>query len=765
MKEGLPAWIERYFEWVLTHPKKVWLVVACITVAALAALSQGVLASSLEQMFFGDDPEFSEYRERARTFVNDELFVVAYPDEAPVSSSSLARLERAVSKISQHPDVGTVRSLADLSLLEGDDGTLIIEGTADAIDRLGEQETVERVVADRLTSGLMISKDQRHGVIVVEMSVDGARTAEQGPALVSFVVDALVEAGFERDDLHLAGQPAVLSAVIQITYESFGKLAPMVGFLLFSVVWILFRQVTPAVVCLGVSAIAGIWTLGFATLLDRNINIFVSFTPMFTLIVAFSDIVHLWSAFQSELAEGKARREAVLAAAVDVGRACVFTSITTGGGFLSLALLPTPMFRQGGFVMGFGVTAALLLAMTVVPIILLRYGQPAPSAQVAGVSRRLLNGALALATRWSLQSPKRVVFCFGLFAIACGYGLTFFTVETDMTARFHEDHRVRVDQAFFDEQLAGTNNLDVFVRAPEAEGLLDPELLEALRQARDQLEATPEIDKVVSVVDLFESMHKALGGEGPLPQTRAHLVQYLLLFEMSGGEDLARLIDEERQEMPLRVQIPGYGMRETTRIGETAEEVIQEAVGERADVTATGMVYLFGGWLDSLIAWQKRSLAASFSFMFVMMLLAVRALRPGVLSMIPNVIPAVAVAAYCGFFWEHTDSDTFTPMIMALGIGVDDTIHFLVRFRIERERGYPVEEAIRRTFEFSGRAILMTTAILALGFLPFATSAYFTTWMIGVLIPLSLAMAVVSDLLLVPAMCQLGWIRFGGPDE
>jgi predicted RND superfamily exporter protein len=176
------------------------------------------------------------------------------------------------------------------------------------------------------------------------------------------------------------------------------------------------------------------------------------------------------------------------------------------------------------------------------------------------------------------------------------------------------------------------------------------------------------------------------------------------------------------------------------------------------------MVYLFGGWLDSLISWQKRSLAASFTFMFVMMLFAVRAFRPGALSMIPNLIPVMAVAAYCGFFWEHTDSDTFTPMIMALGIGVDDTIHFLVRFRIERERGYTVEEAIRRTFEFSGRAILMTTAILALGFLPFATSAYFTTWMVGVLIPLALVMALAADLLLVPAMCQLRWIRFRGPD-
>ncbi len=764
MTDGLPNRLERYFEWVLTHPRKVWLVVGLLTAAAMAMLSQGVVASSLEALFFGDDPDFAEYRDRVQTFVNDELIIVAYPDAAPVSPESLERIEGVVDQIETHPEVGTVRSVADLAFLEGADGNLLLEDTRDSVARLGEEATVERVVSDRLTSGLLLSKARKHGVIVVEMAGDTTRTAEQGPALVGFVVDAILDAGFARESLHLAGQPAVLAEVIEVTYESFGKLAPMVGILLFSVVWVLFRQVAPAVVCLGVATIAGIWTLGFATLLDRNINIFVSFTPMFTLIVAFSDIVHLWSAFQSELAEGKERRAAVLAAAVDVGRACVFTSITTGGGFLSLAMLPTPMFRQGGVVMGFGVAAALLLAMTVVPIILLRFGRPAPTERLAGTSRRLVNGFIALATRWSLGRPKTVVLGFVLFTLTCGYGLTFFTVETDMTSRFREDHPVRIDQAFFEEQFAGTNNLDVFVRAPEAGGLLDPVFLEDLRQARDRLEADPEIDKVVSIVDLFESMHAALGGEGALPDTRAHLVQYLLLFEMSGGEGIERMIDEERQEMPLRVQLPGYGMRETTRVGDRAEAEIQSAVGDRATVKATGMVYLFGGWLDSLISWQKRSLAASFTFMFVMMLLAVRAFRPGALSMIPNLIPVMAVAAYCGFFWEHTDSDTFTPMVMALGIGVDDTIHFLVRFRIERERGYAVEEAIRRTFEFSGRAILMTTAILAVGFLPFATSAYFTTWMVGVLIPIALVMALIADLLLVPAMCQLRWIRFRGPN-
>jgi len=116
------------------------------------------------------------------------------------------------------------------------------------------------------------------------------------------------------------------------------------------------------------------------------------------------------------------------------------------------------------------------------------------------------------------------------------------------------------------------------------------------------------------------------------------------------------------------------------------------------------------------------------------------------------------VGAWCGFLWDKTDSDTFTAMVMAIGIGVDDTIHFLVRYRTEREAGHDVDKSLERTFAFSGRAIVLTTVILGLGFLPFALSEYFSSRMIGTLIPLALVAALFADLLLVPVMCKLRWI-------
>ena len=133
--------------------------------------------------------------------------------------------------------------------------------------------------------------------------------------------------------------------------------------------------------------------------------------------------------------------------------------------------------------------------------------------------------------------------------------------------------------------------------------------------------------------------------------------------------------------------------------------------------------------------------------------------------MIPNAFPLLVLGGTLGLVYDEVDSDTLFLAMLAIGIGVDDTIHFLMRFRLERSRSTDRQEALIRTFEFAGRAIIMTTVTLALGFAPFVLSGYFSIWILGVYLPLTLVVALLADLLLVPAMAQVGWIRFRKTDR
>jgi predicted RND superfamily exporter protein len=146
-----------------------------------------------------------------------------------------------------------------------------------------------------------------------------------------------------------------------------------------------------------------------------------------------------------------------------------------------------------------------------------------------------------------------------------------------------------------------------------------------------------------------------------------------------------------------------------------------------------------------------------------MMCIGLRSLRVGLWSMIPNLLPLFALGGYLGLFWDYVDSDVLAVSVIAIGIGVDDTIHFLMRLRLESRRQPDTAAAIEQTFRYSGRGIVITTVVLVLGFSVFATSDYLSMYMLGTLLPLTLVVALVADLFLVPALVALGAIRFRGP--
>ena len=694
--------------------------------------------------------------------------IIGLDDPDVLTSAGQERLRAAIRGIAARPSVVRVLSVLDAFRIQRTAvGGLARVNYADEAAREPARlpEIREALCNDPLFKGLLLSHDGQSTVVLIELAVDIPLAVEEGLHFIEDVLQCFESAGYAQEVVHQTGLIAIFAEVIKQTYFSIRTIFPFVAVILLVTVWLLFRRLWPALIALGVALIAVILTMGFATLLDRQINILMGAVPAIVLIISFSDIVHLCSAYLLELADNSDKETAILAAGEDVGRACLFTSLTTFVGFLSLSFVPTPVFRQLGLVLGFGVAIALLLALTLVPILfsIIRRPKPLRAGATAWIHRSL-DGTLIRAERLSTRHPVWTVTGFAAVFLVSLVGLSRLRIETDLGKRLAESNPIRVDQQWFAERFAGSTIIDVFVSPPTADDLRDPEWLNQVADFQRALKKIPLVDSAHSIVDVIEMLHTAendaLVKQQAIPESRERLSQLIWLLKIGGDKELSRLVDFDAGQLRIAVRTSVEEFRSVAAVGEQIEMLGRKRLGSLARVDASGLACLFGGWLDNMLRGQRNGLLFCVSSLTVMMVLGLRSFRVGCLSMLPNLFPVIVLGGLLGGLWEQTDSDLLCLIFLAMSIGVDDTIHFLTRYRLEAARSKDTTKAIRRTFMFAGRAIVMTTVILVVGFLPFATSDYFSVRVLGTLFPVCLIAAVLADLLLVPALVQLGLIRY-----
>ena len=766
--------MKAYFRFVLHHRLTVGAIFVALTALALLSVSRAIVASSMDKLLFGESPAYSAYLERLREFGTEEVNIFAFESPRLLEEEQQARLRRVLDRIERIDDIGRVYSILDAQRIEGRDGTLYVSNYADEAseDPSRIPDLILALREDSLAGGLVISTDGRNAAVLFEIDPEVQRDlpAERGPEIIQEVLDIFEDEGFAPSKIYRAGFLVTIAEVVDQTYYNLRTIFPFVVIILLATVWLMFRRLWPAVISMFASLVAVIWTMGFAVQLDREVNVMMATVPALIIIVGFSDVVHLCSAYLLELGRGIGKRQAILNSAEDVGKACFLTSLTTFVGFVCLSLVPTPVFRSLGLILGFGVASALLIAMTIVPIFFSLMPEPKPLRK--GPTSRVhdwVDRLLAVAERLAMRRAWPVIIGFGLVLLLALLGLTQLEIKADFAKRFGEDNPIRRDLSWFEERFAGTTGLDIYVEVPEADGLFDPEIFGRIARFQDALTELPRVDTAFSLVDLVREIHDALNTDtddaGPLPATRQAIAQYLLLFELGGGRDLDRLIDFERRKMRITLRLNDEEFRASASVAAEAMALAQPILGESAAAEPSGLTFLMGDWLDEILAGQRNGLLLSLFTITFMMMLGLRSSRAGLWSMVPNVLPLLVLGGVVGGLWDYVDSDTLILAIIAIGIGVDDTIHFLVRFRIEEARSPDTATAIRRTFDFAGRAIVMTTVILVAGFSPFALSDYYTTRMMGTLLPMCLVVALLADLLLVPALVQIGLIRFRKPTE
>ena len=731
--------------------------------------SHARLSTNLGEQFFGDKPEYLRYLSLNRAFESDEIVVVGVEGTGPLDAGVPERLERVKDRLLALQDVARVESPLDAVRLRGDGHSVGVQRYDDALrETPGDREALgDELLADPFVRGLLLSDSGADLAVAVVLTDVPGRKGEEFPVLLEAISDAFEAEDFVSDQLHLGGYVPPLTESLAQAQRNVVLIFPLVALVLLVVVWMLFGRLWPAALTLVVSLAAVVLTAGFLVAREPTMHVFFSLAPPVILVVTFSDVVHLCSAYLQELARGRAREDAIITVTAEVGRACLLTSATTFVGFMSLALVPDPSAQVMGLAMGFGVGIALLLAVTLTPILFSFLPAPRPLRRgTTGRIHRGLDALLEWARRLAWDHPRAVVLGFGALALVSVIGLPMAHMEFDLAQRFSPGNRVMEDDQWFRDRFGSGATLDLYLHARGERDLLDPEVFAAAARLQDEVVALDDVRDAVSLVTLVERIHGAMDPDTaattPIPTSRKRLADYLLLVEGASGNPLERLIDWDRRSLRIRVRTVPGGTRAVARVGAEIHGLAAPLEALDVEVETSGLLYLFGYFFNDVFGGQARSLGLTFLVIMIMMMLGLRSLRIGAISMIPNLLPLLVLWGVVGLTMEAVDTDILLISIIAIGIGVDDTIHFLMRYRVERLGGVSDDAAVRDAFGFAGRGIVMTTVILVLGFTPCIASGYMTMRLLGTLLPLCLVVALAADLLLTPAMIRLGWMKHSG---
>jgi len=775
------------------HPWIAMLVVLVGVGVLVVQVPQLTFDPSTEGFFHPEDPAIQDYEAFRERYGRDEMLLVAIASDNIFSHEFLTRLREFHEAVeAQVPYLDDVSSLINARNTRGEGNQLIVEDLLEELPDSPEAMAAlrERVMGNPIYRDQLISRDGTLTTVVIrtqafadtgegdgggfgEIDIDADAPATRREFLTDAQNSAVVtatEALAKRFDApgfrtHLAGSPAVtefLKRHMQGDMSVFMRLAlAIIAVFLFA----LFRRPTGVIFPLLSVLLSAAATIGLMAWTDTAFKLPTTILPSFLLAVGIGAGVHLLAIFYRRFDEGESKEAALIFAIEHSGLPIIMTSLTTAAGLLSFSTAAIAPVADLGIFAALGVLVSLVLTLVLLPALLmvtpirrrkhLEDGKPTPW------SDRLLLGISDTAT----GHPWIVTGIAAVLLVAALAGLTRLRFSHNPMAWLPQSSALRQDSDLIDRKLNGSITVDLIADTGVENGLYEPAVmrgLEALGDAaleiRNESGATP-IGKTLSLADLLKEINRALNEDRPeayrIPDSRELIAQELLLFENSGSDDLEDLVDSLFSQTRVTAKLPWDDAAALVSVVDQFGAKARELLPPSTQITVTGVTTLLVRAISAVIDSMQISYLIAAGVITLLMILLLGSVPLGLLSMIPNLLPIVLTLGLMG--WAGIPLDAFTLLIgsIALGLAVDDTIHFFHNFgRYRRAHGSP-QEASRRTLLTTGRAMLFTTLVLVAGFWVFMFASMNNLFNFGLLTGVTLIVALLADVLLAPALLTL----------
>jgi len=741
-----------------------WLVI----IASLAALFTAAYGASFieietdNRVFFGpNNPQLKAMDAFEDTYTkNVNVLIGIEPKDGNVfTRETLAAVEELTRDSWRILYSSRVDSITNFQHIRAEGDELIVEDLVKNAESLTDAE-LERVRDIALAEPLLVNRiisptGHVTGVNVLFLKPD--ESPNEIIEIAKYVRDMAEELKSRHPgiNLYLTGGVMFDNAFSEVSQDDMMNLMPYMFLVMVAIVAISLRSISGTFVTVIVIVASSATALGLMGWIGWPITPASAIAPTIILTLAIADSIHILSTMFQQMREGKTKYDAIVES-LRVNMQPVFlTSITTAIGFLTMNFSDAPPFHDLGNVVAIGVAAAFFYSVFFLPAMMM-------VLPVKAGTRLRPDGGFSL-MEWIgdvvVKHRKPLFYSMGGLMIFLAAGIPRIELEDTFTKYFDERYQIRRDSDFMDENLGGWNSLEYSLGAGEVSGIVKPGYLAELEKFENWFKTQPKVMNVNSIVGTMKRLNKSMHDDDPvylkLPDDRELAAQYLLLYEMSlpFGLDLNSRINVDKSASRLTVTFQDLSTAELRANARRADNWLRQNLPTEMHAMATSEAVMWAHISERNIKSMLGGTVSALVLISGLLIFALRSFKIGVISLIPNLSPAMMAFGFWGLTVGKIGLAVSVITAMTLGIVVDDTVHFLSKYlRAKRENSASATEAVRYSFRTVGPALLTTSLVLAAGFFVLSFSGFKINSAMGLLTAITILFALMADFLFLPPL-------------
>jgi hypothetical protein len=744
-------------------PIVILLPIFIITVFALN-IKNAAVETDWKIWFDESSPIIKNFEHFKKTFGSDDRLMIALHNEKGVFRKdilqSIQKITQALWETKSIARVDSITNYQYVHVNPEDKDEIIVEDFLQEISSLNQQQLEQKkkiATTDVQTKNLLISEDGKSAVILARMVYSAHLKPKDYIALYKNAGKIIEQYKIEDVQYYNIGVPAYTNAFMNAMGSNAKIFLPTILITVILLLGIIFRNIWSIILPLSVIILTILFIAGFTFGLGYKLNTITSMFPVFILAIGIADSIHIFWVWKHKRQEGMDNEQSILFTIEKNFTPALITSLTTFAGFISLAVSSIIPLQAFGLLLASGALTAFLLSIVLLPAL---FSVINPKIKIKEKKTIKLREYIHQYVDFIVRNDKKIFAVSIFFTLVCIVGIKDLNIDTEFAKQFDESTQIRKDADFVEKNIGGTISVEIIIDSKEKSGIYDPKLLKNVDEFNKAfMQKYARVRHIKSLTQVVKRYNELMNGGDKsfykIPDSRKLISQYMLLYSLSlpQGMGINDMMDVDSRYLRITAMI---------NIASEAQKLQMYAWTKNwwkthSNYTATieGLTMISAHMRMELTDTMIKSISLALALVTLIFWITFKSKFFMLISIFPNIAPLLIGLGLTGWFGINLDLGMAIVFVVIIGIAIDDTVHFLSKYKSAVNKGKNYKSAIEESLLLSGNAIIITTVILVMGFGTFLLSDFAFYSNFGLLSSISLSLAVLFDLVLLPAIISM----------